>query len=180
MQYRVILESAGYIDCPNYARPPKPERENEKNGQPSETARKSPHTGRLRPTIPTVTLADWPATPAETEMDISNLSAVDKARLLREREARWDALDAGQVRTFNVSGHMNVYELQEGILLVCESLTTHHRVSLKNTSHHLVSYGLRQCRTFGRVCSCSPCSCFSACVPADISHESSASSRFRP
>lgn len=60
---------------------------------------------------------------------MSTLSASDKAKLLRAREDRWDALDAGQVRTFQVSGHMNVYELQEGILLVCESLTTHHRVS---------------------------------------------------
>lgn len=136
MQYRLILERSGYVDCPNHPRPAKPTF----SGVASSTARTSPHTGRQRSTIPSVTLADWPATPAET-VDLSNMSAVDKAKLLRAREDRWDALDAGQVRTFEVSGHMNVYELQEGILLVCESLATHHRVSptidLADISHGL-------------------------------------------
>lgn len=128
VQYRLILETAGYVDCPNQPRP-KPSFDSAGGEASSSRPRKSPHTGRLRPTIPSVTLADWPAEPADTAMDISNLSAVDKAKLLRAREERWDALDAGQVRTFQVSGFMNVYELQEGILLVCESRTQSERVS---------------------------------------------------
>lgn len=128
LQYRLILESAGYVDCPNCAHVEASAGEGGAPRLPVVTET-SPFTGRTRPSIPSVTLADWPAEPAATAMDTSDLSAVDKARLLREREQRWETLDPAQMRTFQVAGSTGVYELQESILLMCESSGLYQKVS---------------------------------------------------
>ena len=40
--------------------------------------------------------------------------------MLEERERRWETLDPAQVRTFRISGPAGVYELQEGMFLMCD------------------------------------------------------------
>lgn len=83
---------------------------------------RSPHTGKVRPTIPSVALAPWPRVPPP-KRKTAHLSTAEKYELLSERERRWDKLDAAQVRTFRIAGRAGVYELQEGIFLMCDNYT---------------------------------------------------------
>ena len=50
-------------------------------------------------------------------------SAVDKNRALKDRERRWETLDPAQVRSLVVQGPARVYELQEGVFLICDDYT---------------------------------------------------------
>ena len=47
------------------------------------------------------------------------LSAQEKNALLKEREQRWSELDAARQERMKVHGPAGVYELQEGIFLMC-------------------------------------------------------------
>ena len=49
----------------------------------------------------------------------SPLSASEKTELLRERERRWSQFDAAREEKLRVKGPAGVYELQEGIFLMC-------------------------------------------------------------
>ena len=40
-------------------------------------------------------------------------------KLLKEREEAWDTLTPKKIRKLSVEGHAGVYELQEGIFLMC-------------------------------------------------------------
>ncbi len=64
------------------------------------------------------------------------LSAQEKNKLLTARERRWETLDAEHVRTFKIAGPAGVYELQEGIFLMCDeySDTDDGRVSQQHRS----------------------------------------------
>lgn len=101
---------------------------------------KSPHTGRPRPTLPTVQLAPWHVEPPRTRRDESALTLPEKNLVLGARERRWDTLTPAQSRLFNVKGANSVYELQEGILLMCEEFTGELRVR-KTTSNLTVAKG---------------------------------------
>jgi len=41
-------------------------------------------------------------------------------KLLKEREEAWDTLTPKKIRKLSVEGHAGVYELQEGIFLMCD------------------------------------------------------------
>lgn len=80
---------------------------------------RSPHTGKIRQSIPSVRFPPWPRDPPSTLLDTSDLSLAEKTELLSKREAAWDTLTPRQVRTFCTTGAAGVYELQEGIYLLC-------------------------------------------------------------
>jgi hypothetical protein len=40
--------------------------------------------------------------------------------LLKEREENWDTLTPKKIRKFSITGHAGIYELQEGIFLMCD------------------------------------------------------------
>lgn len=114
-----MLQTSGYLDVAKRSELPRVASE-QRPSSPLETNIKSPHTGRARPTLASVTLAPWSAEPPTTRADHSNLSTAEKEAALSARERRWDALEPAQVRTFTVLGRTGVYELQEGIFLMCE------------------------------------------------------------
>ncbi|KAL1410397.1 hypothetical protein Q8F55_004407 [Vanrija albida] len=118
LRYRFALQTSGYLDVAKRGEVVRASIE--RPGSPLETNIKSPHTGRARPTLATVTLAPWSTEPPATRADYSALSTAEKAAALAARERRWDALEPAQIRTFTVSGRTGVYELQEGIFLMCE------------------------------------------------------------
>lgn len=47
-------------------------------------------------------------------------SAIEKARRLKEVEENWSTLNHSVERTFTIKGPAGVYELQEGIFLMCD------------------------------------------------------------
>lgn len=51
------------------------------------------------------------------------LSIQEKARLLAEQERRWERLDFAEMRKFTIRGPAGVYELQEGMFLICDEYT---------------------------------------------------------
>ncbi|WVR07189.1 hypothetical protein IAU60_004230 [Kwoniella sp. DSM 27419] len=141
LQYRFTLDTARYLDVPNRPRTGPSSSGVEgtaKQGPASPTSPasrtidmdhddatksisfRSPHTGRLRQTIPSVTLPPWPKEPARLVQSDSLVSATDKNAVLRAREKRWETLDWAEKRTLKVSGKEGVYELQEGIFLMCD------------------------------------------------------------
>ena len=84
----------------------------------------SPHTGAKRRSIPSVRLADWGAQDTSLcKKRRGPLSTQEKLELLREHDKRWSILDSAHERTFRVSGQAGVYELQEGIFLMCDDYT---------------------------------------------------------
>lgn len=111
----------GYVNVPNRVPPPQPL---PAEGDDVET---SPHTGTKRVSIPSVALARWPDK-APPKVDVSALSAAEKGRLLRDREERFDRLAPAQVREFAVAGPAGVYELQDGVFLLCHERSTSHSV----------------------------------------------------
>ncbi len=63
------------------------------------------------------------------------LSATEKKELLSARERRWLTVDPACTRTFTIGGPAGVYELQEGIFLLCPDIPfTEQRVSLISTA----------------------------------------------
>lgn len=133
LRYHNALNTAGYLDLL-----PRPvtgvssgssshldvrssaDSEHSRSPSPLQSVIKSPHTGRPRPTVASVSLASWPAVPPRTRADYARLSAAGKNKALRGREERWESLEPAQVRTFRAQGPTGVYELQEGIFLMCE------------------------------------------------------------
>jgi hypothetical protein len=51
------------------------------------------------------------------------LSAHEKNVLLQDRERRWETLDYAHKRVVKVGGRAGVYELQEGIFLMCDEFS---------------------------------------------------------
>lgn len=90
----------------------------------------SPFTGAMRATIPSVELAAWEEG-APGRRDVSALSAAEKARLLAEREERFDTLRPAEVRKFSVAGPAGVYELQDGVFLLCTERSTAHDIRVR-------------------------------------------------
>ena len=58
------------------------------------------------------------------------LSASEKTELLKERERRWSVFDPVREEEVRVKGHAGVYELQEGIFLMCNDYHDEGRVSV--------------------------------------------------
>jgi hypothetical protein len=48
------------------------------------------------------------------------MSAADKVESLKQRATNWETLNHSHSRTITVEGPARVYELQEGIFLMCE------------------------------------------------------------
>ncbi|WWC94014.1 hypothetical protein V866_000852 [Kwoniella sp. B9012] len=135
LQYKFTLETTGYLDVPfnssslsltspsenpdNTPLSSSPE-EPSSNSSSSVITLKSPHTDRPRRTIPSVSLAPWPKEPSTLTPHDAVISPADRNKLLKEREKRWETLDWGEKRTFKVQGREGVYELQEGIFLMCD------------------------------------------------------------
>ncbi|CAK9779572.1 hypothetical protein CC85DRAFT_330332 [Cutaneotrichosporon oleaginosum] len=120
LAYRAALAARGYLDVPNRPAPPPWPLE----GASIET---SPYSDARRATIPSVELAAWEED-APPRRDVSALSAAEKLRLLAEREQRFDKLMPAEVREFSVSGPAGVYELQDGIFLLCQERSISHSV----------------------------------------------------
>nr|XP_031857816.1 uncharacterized protein CI109_006759 [Kwoniella shandongensis]KAA5524888.1 hypothetical protein CI109_006759 [Kwoniella shandongensis] len=134
IQYLFVLETSAYLDVPTQLLPrePTPAAQSPASSPPSSPrpstpstlAFRSPHTGKLRPSIPSVTLAPWPKTPPPFIAGGQGpVSAAEKNEALRAREKRWETMDHVQKRTFKVQGTAGVYELQEGIFLMCDDFT---------------------------------------------------------
>lgn len=126
LTYRYALAMRGYIDVPNRAPPPPWPADGER-------VEASPHTGAMRVSIPSVALARWPDKPPPA-MDVSALSAAEKGRLLREREERFDRLAPAQLREFAVAGPAGVYELQDGVFLLCHERSISQDVRVRTDS----------------------------------------------
>lgn len=123
LQYDFLLHTTAYRDVPNQA--PRPPSRSESPSVPvqedvSSNSYISPHTGRLRPSIPSVRLAPFPEE-ASVRPRTTYLSPAEKVQLLKSREENWDTLSAAKIRKFSVDGQAGVYELQEGIFLICDN-----------------------------------------------------------
>ncbi|WWC89487.1 uncharacterized protein L201_004411 [Kwoniella dendrophila CBS 6074] len=143
LQYQFTLETTGYLDIPYKPCASTPSTSiiyqsgnNEEDlispveasGSSSLSVR-SPFTNKIRPTIPSVQLASFPSSKPSTNTknnhlpDSKIISAADKNNVLMEREKRWETLDWSEKRTFKVKGREGVYELQEGIFLMCDDFS---------------------------------------------------------
>ncbi|WVW83722.1 hypothetical protein I302_105743 [Kwoniella bestiolae CBS 10118] len=136
LQYKSTLETTGYLDIPyrpSSSLPPSHPSQDQDSpndsigpsspedpSNPSVISLKSPHTGKPRQTVPSVSLAPWPKEPSIHIPHDTIISPADRNKLLEERENRWETLDWGEKRTFKVQGREGVYELQEGIFLMCD------------------------------------------------------------
>ncbi|EIW70779.1 hypothetical protein M231_02565 [Tremella mesenterica] len=72
-----------------------------------------------RESIPSVRMPDWPTQSSVRKVG-GVLSAGEKLDKLKERQKRWDTLDPVCRRKIEVDGPAGVYELQEGIFLMCD------------------------------------------------------------
>ncbi|OWT41772.1 hypothetical protein C362_00133 [Cryptococcus neoformans Bt1] len=136
LQYLAILETSAYLDYPRIleaAEPVEEESLSAMSSPPSSPeaalttvpiAFRSPHTGNLRSTIPSVSLAPWPKQAPEVSPFDHVGSLAAKNRRLRDREERWETMEFKEKRTFKVQGQEGVYELQEGIFLLCNDTST--------------------------------------------------------
>lgn len=79
----------------------------------------SPHTGKLRTSIPSIKFAPFPEDPSP-RLSTVFISPAEKVKLLKDREENWDTLTPKKIRKLSVEGHAGVYELQEGIFLMCD------------------------------------------------------------
>ncbi|KAL7424101.1 hypothetical protein Q5752_001686 [Cryptotrichosporon argae] len=124
LQYDFALVTTAHLDVPfrPAAPPASPATKDDAKGPAPAAAAHvvSPHTGRPRPTIPSVALAPWPAAAAPRRVPGVARSPAEKLEALRARERNWETLEAGQERTFRITGNTGVYELQEGIMLMCD------------------------------------------------------------
>lgn len=127
MQYDFLLQTTGYLDVPNQA-PPQPTATPTANGEEEEEIKEdaesnsfiNPHTGKLRPSLPSVQLAPFPEE-RYPRPKTTYLSPAEKLQLLKKREENWDTLSPAKIRKFSVQGQNGVYELQEGIFLICDN-----------------------------------------------------------
>ncbi|WRT66203.1 uncharacterized protein IL334_003156 [Kwoniella shivajii] len=131
LQYQFTLHLSGYLDVP-FRSPPstsplaKPECSSNTSVKGDATTEssvrslRSPHTGKPRQTIPSVTLAPWPKEPSTIVSHDKLISPADRNSLLKAREKRWETLDWGEKRHFKIQGREGVYELQEGVFLMCD------------------------------------------------------------
>lgn len=121
MQYDFHLTTSAYIDVPNQA--PEPASTPIISDPPVENkttnSNISPHTGKLRASIPSVKFAPFPDEPSPRPSTVF-ISPAEKVKLLKEREERWDTLTPKKIRKLSVEGNAGVYELQEGIFLMCD------------------------------------------------------------
>lgn len=122
IQYEALLHTTAYLDVPNQpppqvSRPASPE--SPPVDDPATNSYISPHTGRIRPSIPSVKLAPFPEERSARHKTVY-LSAAEKYQLLKRREENWDTLSAEKIRKCTVTGQAGVYELQEGIFLICD------------------------------------------------------------
>ena len=119
LQYAFTLETSAYVDVPNLPIPPPPA---VLPSAPSDdsSSTSSPHTGKARATIPSVTLAPYAQHPPPKPSGSSLPSTMEKNKMLVERERRWETMNSEYARTFNIAGPAGVYEMQEGIFLMCD------------------------------------------------------------
>jgi len=126
LQYDFQLTTSAYLDVINQV----PERESEPTPTATPTPTEavenkstnsyiSPHTGKLRKSIPTVKFAPFPEEPSKRPSTVF-ISPAEKVKLLKEREEGWDTLTPKKIRKLSVEGNAGVYELQEGIFLMCD------------------------------------------------------------
>ncbi|WVQ82207.1 hypothetical protein IAT38_004335 [Cryptococcus sp. DSM 104549] len=131
LQYLSALETSAYLDIPPIppsllpAAPTTPLSSSSSppsspSTPPPTLAFRSPHTDNLRHAISSVSLAPWPKTAPETSPFDHPTSAAEKNVRLRDRETRWETMDWKEKRVFKVQGREGVYELQEGIFLMCD------------------------------------------------------------
>lgn len=123
MQYAFLLHTTAYLDVPNQAGRDLKLTDSgglDPKDDPATNSFVSPHTGHLRPSIPSVTLSPFTEN-APIRPRITDLSPAEKTHLLRTREKNWDTLTAAKMRKFSVEGQAGVYELQEGIFLICDN-----------------------------------------------------------
>lgn len=117
------MHTTAYLDVQNQP-PPQISPTGPSDGTPkddeSTNSYVSPHTGLLRPSIPSVKLAPFPEE-RSARPKMVYLSAAEKYQLLKQREDNWDTLSAAKTRKFSVTGQAGVYELQEGIFLICDN-----------------------------------------------------------
>ncbi|KAK8864257.1 hypothetical protein IAR55_001503 [Kwoniella newhampshirensis] len=134
LQYLFALETSAYLDVPLLLpprQPTPPPTISSLHSPPSSPTKpstsplafRSPHTGNIRNSIPSVTLAPWPKEPPEKSPFALPTSAAEKNDALRAREKRWETMDYAEKRTFKVQGREGVYELQEGIFLMCDDFS---------------------------------------------------------
>ena len=122
LQYDFQLTTSAYIDVPNQAPEPSsaPEvTDTEVVENKATNSYISPHTGKLRTSIPSVKFASFPEEPSARPSTVF-ISPAEKVKLLKEREEAWDTLTPKKIRKLSVEGHAGVYELQEGIFLMCD------------------------------------------------------------
>ena len=120
LQYDFQLTTSAYLDVPNQAPEPKSARVvSEVVEDKATNSYISPHTGKLRTSIPSVKFAPFPEEPSARPSTVF-ISPAEKVKLLKEREEAWDTLTPKKIRKLSVEGHAGVYELQEGIFLMCD------------------------------------------------------------
>lgn len=116
LQYAQTLQTTAYLDVPFQA--PPYTRPYQSNGSESPTGSEDESMSDHRRS--TSDALDEDVTKVRKAPFVEKpLSAAEKRKLLEERESRWDNIQAKCIRKFMISGPAGVYELQEGIFLLC-------------------------------------------------------------
>ncbi|TYJ57026.1 hypothetical protein B9479_002305 [Cryptococcus floricola] len=136
LQYQAVLHTSAHLDCLAQSSTPQDHHDEEPLSPTSSApgtpvtrrsnkplAWRSPHTGKMRSTVSSVTLPPWPNEPPQSQPFSYATSAAEKASKLRDREKRWETVDFGEQRLLKVRGREGVYELQEGIFLLCNDVS---------------------------------------------------------
>ena len=102
LQYDFVLHTSSYLDVP-YSSPAT---------QPSDAA----------PPGDSPSAEAGPSAERPPVANAAQISVARKTALLADRERRWETLDWKSKHVRNIQGPAGVYELQEGIFLMCEDV----------------------------------------------------------
>lgn len=128
LQYDFALRTSAYLDVPFEHPPEVAASQTVEAPQPStrddqvrgrSTARHHTGDSLAHPSVSFPLSFDPPLSERHHKHSRRPLGAAEKAQRLMEREKRWSTLDEKAERQFTVKGRAGVYELQEGVFLMC-------------------------------------------------------------
>ncbi|ORY32547.1 hypothetical protein BCR39DRAFT_522781 [Naematelia encephala] len=130
LQYLFTLRTTAYIDVPYLLPPPSIAGPSTAESSPREEEESSDvemsdsDSDSDRPTylnsLPSVRRSKSVSKVPVRPVRVGPWSAADKQLSLKEREGRWETLDYAHRRDIKIAGPAGVYELQEGIFLMCD------------------------------------------------------------
>jgi len=125
LQYQFELETSAYIDiAPLRSRATSAENlQSDESDSESDSGSAVQESGEVHPEETAEAsfhqTVDGHAEQRQNRVD-AHSTPLEKQLALRERERRWETIDPAVTRKFRVGGPAGVYELQEGIFLMCD------------------------------------------------------------